>query len=284
MTYPVIFIHYGNQEWFQYPLLQTKACNSDVIVIGDQENNRYPFVKHYNFDDYYDSAAEFKKVFKHLSKREFKYESFCFERWFILESFMRKHNLQQCFYQDSDNMLYMNAGDFNKEHYFDVQFACFIGTGHMMFINSLSILQKICKFILHYYSDASLFKDLQEKNKELQKRNQAGVSDMDLLEYFTLQHKSLYKDLQLNTSGSLFCANLKIPQGCETINQLKKVYYIQNELYFKQEKTGEFLKCNNLQFQGSLKNYIPYFYSRSLKNVKSDSYFDYSLLKWVPSK
>lgn len=283
MSYPVIFIHYGDQEWLKYALLQAKEFNSEVILIGDESNNKYPFVKHYKITDYNESANKFKKVYKQLSRRDFKYELFCFERWFILEDFMRKHNLQYGFYQDSDNMLYIDVNEYNKLYNGNASFACFPWTGVDVFINSLDTLQRFCLFITKHYTDSSLFKELVTENKEIltHKNPGGGISDMELFTRFTKQHPSLIKNIQQTIDDSFFCMNLKISQEFETLGHLKKVYFLDKKLYCKYIPANKFLRCNTLQFQGNLKNYMQYFYKDTLRQLKGNFYFDYNSYNWI---
>lgn len=285
MSYPVIFVHYGNPDYLKYTLLQAKEFNSEVILIGDETNNIYPFVTHYNITDYYENAAEFKKVYKHLSTRDIKYELFCFERWFIIENFMQKHNLQKCFYQDSDNMLYINVNDFSNKYYNDVPLVSFYSTGCNFFINSLDAFQKFCSFIKNHYSDENLFNELQVENNELQKVNNPGICDMYLFVRFTKQHTSIWKDLLEPTDDSFFCINILVLQEFENLVATypkKKIYYIDGDFYCKKINSNKYFKCNNLQFQGVSKPYIPYFYRHSLKQqLIENSYFDYISKTWI---
>ncbi|MTT30906.1 hypothetical protein GMB86_02615 [Terrilactibacillus sp. BCM23-1] len=281
MTYPVIFIHYGNPDWLKSTLYQAKIYNPKVILLGDETNNKYPFVEHYNLSEFSDTALEFRKVYQHLSKRDAKYELFCIERWFILESFMRKKAIKQCFYQDSDNMLYLNVGDFALKNYADVQFASFLGTGCDFFINRYDILKKLCLFLKNCYVDADLFKKIQIKNTELLQQNRAGISDMDLLSLFIMQNLSSYRNIGVPDHGSFFCANIKGSQGFEMHQQFKKVYCLNHQLYCKQEETNTFFRCNTLQFQGDSKKYIPYFSSLLSNQLMGPYYFNYETCKWL---
>ncbi|MFB9758267.1 hypothetical protein [Ectobacillus funiculus] len=282
MSYPIIFVHYGNPDWLKYALLQAKEFNSEVILIGDETNNQYPFIKHYHITDYYENAAEFKKVYKRLSRREVEFELFCFERWFIIENFMQKHNLQHCFYQDSDNMLYINVKEYNEKYHKNAPpLACFHATGCSFFINSFKEYQKFCLFFKNHYTDPNLFKELEIENKELQSAQDAGISDMQLFFRFTRQHSSLWNDLLQITNNSFFCCNVVLAQGFETVDDLKKVYFMDGDLYCKHIRMNKFLRCNTLQFQGKSKQYIPYFYKDTLSQLKESSYFDYKTCKWI---
>ena len=87
-TVPVVFIHKGNSHYLQHSLWQAKQYNERVILIGDHSNSGYSGVEHYNMNDYSEEAAYFAKIYKHIGGTSYNYELFCFQRWFILKSFI----------------------------------------------------------------------------------------------------------------------------------------------------------------------------------------------------
>src|SRR5262245_28179211 len=50
---PIVFIHYGDNNYLRYSLEQAQHSNpySPIYLIGDEQNNRYSFVKHYCYLD-----------------------------------------------------------------------------------------------------------------------------------------------------------------------------------------------------------------------------------------
>ncbi|MBP2660315.1 MAG: hypothetical protein H6Q69_3347, partial [Firmicutes bacterium] len=72
MSIPIVFMHYGDSEYLQYSLLQAKKSNkdSDIILIGDDSNNKYSFVKHANINDS-QSGQDFAKIYQHMSFNDY---------------------------------------------------------------------------------------------------------------------------------------------------------------------------------------------------------------------
>jgi hypothetical protein len=109
-TVPVIFINWGNPDFLKHSLWQAKQFNKRVILLGD------PSTKHYtdlniewrNIEDYSKSSNYFASLYVHMSPHTYEFELRCFQRWFVLEEFMKVNNIPVAFYCDSDVMLYCN--------------------------------------------------------------------------------------------------------------------------------------------------------------------------------
>ena len=95
MALPIIFIHKGDSFYLKYALENAKKFNpeSRVILIGDKVTEYPKFVEYHEMYDYSSSALKFKKVYKHMSTNTEAIERFCFERWFILNEFLKSYLL-----------------------------------------------------------------------------------------------------------------------------------------------------------------------------------------------
>ena len=87
---PIIFLHNTNSDYLKYSLGQAKRSNpeSAIYLIGNDSNDCYNFVEHHSFSNYFQGAIEFSKIYKHYNTTSYKYEVFCFQRWYILLEFL----------------------------------------------------------------------------------------------------------------------------------------------------------------------------------------------------
>ena len=83
MSFPIVFIHTGYSDYMEYSLRQAKHTNPDteIILLGDDVNDRFPFVTHVNIKDYFNGASEFAKIYKHYSTNPYSYNSRVSSEW-----------------------------------------------------------------------------------------------------------------------------------------------------------------------------------------------------------
>ncbi len=95
MAIPIFFVHKSNSSYLKYALKQARKFNPDspIYLLGDETNNKYPFVTHFNISDYSQSADEFRNVYRHLTSGTIDYELFTFLRWFYVRDFVVKNNI-----------------------------------------------------------------------------------------------------------------------------------------------------------------------------------------------
>jgi hypothetical protein len=86
------------------------------ILIGDADNKQLALQhgwEHYNLTDFSDEVhVRFNSAFKHIQGREHSHIrngrdwlKFVFERWFVINAFIKKHDLKKFWHFDSDTMV-----------------------------------------------------------------------------------------------------------------------------------------------------------------------------------
>jgi hypothetical protein len=133
---PIIFIHQGDSNtingignYLPYTIRMAQKFNQDkeVILLGDKDNVHYKSfgIKHEFFFKYNQKPEIqlFNQIFKYIKggklytefpgklKNAREFERFCFARWFYLYYFMQEHDLQKCWYFDSDTLLLTKLSD-----------------------------------------------------------------------------------------------------------------------------------------------------------------------------
>lgn len=246
---PVIFIHKTDSDYLQHSLWQAKQYNSRVILIGDEHNNHYEGVEHYHYGEYFSSASEFEKVFQYKSPNPYHYSLFCFQRWFILKEFMHAHQIEKCFYCDSDVMLYC---DINKEyeHFARYDFSLLLlnekeCSGHSSFL-TLHGMEKVCAKIVDFYQH---FEEL-EKDMPL-------ISDMFVFRYIvdhTTDDDLLIGDLTEIINGGTFDERITATRPLfASSGGRKKIKWKKNTPYAFYRPLNKWVRMKSLHFQGPSK-------------------------------
>jgi hypothetical protein len=254
---PIIFLHRSNSEYLKYTFAQAKATNpkSDIVLLGDETNNQYPFVEHYFIEDYSESAGHFARVYKHLSTHSVDFELICFQRWFVLRDFMVAHGLRTCLFLDSDTLLYTDVTqDSRKFASFD--FTLSQGTsGCTFFLNRLEALSEFCAFLSDTYTNRQgyHFRKMAAHFAVLQRTGRrGGVCDMTAFQLYKEDHFGAIGEVALVVEDSVYdpAITVAVP-GFEMENGIKKIATRDGIPYGVHVKSQREIRFNSLQFQGS---------------------------------
>jgi hypothetical protein len=62
---PIILIHRGDSFYLAHTIAQARSSNPDgrLILLGDRSNSFYLGVEHHRYEDYFEEAREFAKLF-----------------------------------------------------------------------------------------------------------------------------------------------------------------------------------------------------------------------------
>ncbi|WNC16640.1 hypothetical protein [Brevibacillus brevis] len=279
MSIPILFIHRADEEHLGACLQQARISNpaSRVILIGTKENAKHcpPQAEHHLIQDYGQSAQLFANFYRHLSSNDYTYNLFCFQRWFILRDFLRRNHISQCYYLDSDVLLY---ADVNPPEYQDLLLEFSWTT-----FCDVATLDRFCHYMIAHFTDPRLLQKLLDYSKEI-----GNVPLSDMVTCIHYHNYFLRKNSTFGLFGdSFFDHNLSCPlaPSCPAIEMLegkKRMYLVNGTLACKVLGTDRYLKANSLHFQGSAKAYIPFFLSPNLPRHASPHSFDYGSCQWLP--
>lgn len=280
MSIPIVVIHKHDSYYLPYCLAQAKTSNpkSDIVLIGDQNNNHYKFIKHENISVYFKEAQEFSKIYKHLNTNIAVFEMFCFQRWFILKSFLKANRIERCVHIDSDVMVYADLTEEGKK-FEQFDFTLSAGAcGHCSFINSIKALEKFCDFVMSLYTDPSLFSLLESRYQERISKNMAGgANDMTALNAYRERAYSKIGETSVIIDGSTFDDNVNFSDGFEMLHGKKRIYWVDGKPFCKHLESNEKIRFNCIHFQGSAKKYMRKSYS--VKRLGLNYALYYSLVK-----
>ncbi|MEO8576177.1 MAG: hypothetical protein ABI556_05740 [Gemmatimonadales bacterium] len=128
------------------------------MLIGDRDPS-LPFVRFEPIAHHIAAAEPFRNAYVHASTNDLQFERFCFERWFLLESFIGANKYTRFVHADSDLMFFCAINE-----YFGRlgDAACGSGrigafSGHLLMVQDVRMLSDFCRFMLDMYLDPELF-------------------------------------------------------------------------------------------------------------------------------
>jgi len=256
---PVVFVHFSNSDYLKYSLFQAKYSNpeSTIYLIGDDANDCYDFVDHHSFSDYFQGAKDFSKIYRHFNITAYRYEIFCFQRWFILLEFLAAKELEKCLYVDSDTMLYVDVTEEQKKFsQFDFTLS-HKTSGCTFFLNRIDALSDFCQFIMDIYTkkERYYFDRMIAQYATFKKNGMAGgACDMTVFDLYSYDHFGEIGEVAQIIDGSVYDPSINVPHpGFETENGIKKIIWKDGCPYGIQLRTAREIKFNSLQFQGDSK-------------------------------
>lgn len=265
---PIIVIHNGSQEYLDVCLKQAHFSNpnSRIILIGRDNQKTLPFVEYYDIGDYNEEAEKFTKIYRHFSCNSYEIERLCFERWFVINEFVNKNNIEYFLHLDSDVLLF---SDFSKEDEYmeemrkhDITYCG--NSAHTSFFTS-NALQKFCDFITEIFEDDEFFEQFEKNpeenniiyNKNPELRYPKPLSDMTALQIFV--NSGRVKSLNVNCviKDCIINNNLKYSNSFPDKPVYPVIGEILNVIYNKDNRpilyniqTQKFVRMLSIHFQG----------------------------------
>lgn len=260
---PIIFDYIGPSFYLRYALENAKKFNpnSRIILLGEDVSNIPDFVEYYPISEYNKSALKFRKVYKHMSNNTESVERFCFERWFVINEFVKKHKIKKFLTCDSDVLLFENiTNDFYKNY------ACCDVTlanktsGGFMFVGNPKALDNYCKLTYKLFSDPKekrIFEKFWAGYKKTGK--DGGINDMMAwAEYYKRNSKKVGEITDIFDNAT-YDAGFLTRQNVEMDGKIKKVIFENNLPYCIEKNTSKKIRMKCLHFQGPTKFYMKYF-------------------------
>ena len=216
---PIILIHRGDSFYLAHTIAQARSSNpeSRLILLGDRSNSFYLGVEHHRYEDYFDEAREFAKLFtyEYFPNYQYPWILFCHQKYFALRDFVRAQGIDRFLLIDSDVMIYETIGP-HCEYYSNTRITVSSPeTGpvaHAAFavVNDSAVISELCDLYKNMFSQpidqlrANTATDMFYEMVGLfllMKRNQSGVLNTYFEEAsFAINH-SMLEDPRFEYAG-----------------------------------------------------------------------------------
>ena len=105
----IIYFHEGFSPYLPFTLRQARISNPDarIILLGDSENRieGIPY-EHHLLSDFKSRHQEFLECYRHFHPGHHGDERRCIERWIYLSEFLKKQQIEEFLFLDSDMLLF----------------------------------------------------------------------------------------------------------------------------------------------------------------------------------
>jgi len=224
---PVIFVHYGPSAYLRQTLRAAKQSNpgKTVYFLGDAANRRLcprgvQFVPLADFAQG-QKIRDFRAVFCPIQGSRHKFNKhggverwlgFVFERWFIVENFVKAAGLERFWIFDSDTLI---AGDLALR---EPRFAGYVATQQCRgcclngLINSVSLLADYTAWMIGLFRDNKFLEMQQER---LRQHEGLAFNEMDAWQHFRDTNRVPAYPLGEPNEGEIFDDALAITKGYE---------------------------------------------------------------------
>lgn len=253
MSLPVIFIHLGNSPYLIDTFHQLKQTNPNnpIYLIGTPESNIYKsVVTHIPIDELMQEANIFAKHYLHLSTNSEAFELICLQRWFVLNTFLLKYNIERCLYLDSDVFMYGDIDNLAHKYAHVGITRCGI-SGHTNFIQQ-QVLDSLCRYIKNWYiEDGARIILKREAEKYIAKHGGGGISDMTFITKFAIEYPDDVIDLYTPSATETFDPAFNIGEDYFVMEEgFKKIDFQGQSPYGYCKKTNTPVLFHTLHFQG----------------------------------
>ena len=301
MAWTIVLIHRGKPNYLRYNLhlLSRLSPHSNVILVGDKSNaqlvEQNRGYKWFSIEDLIQDNKAYQffiQNYKHFSVNSFRYERFCFERWFILLNLAKVNQLEKFIYIDTDNFLLISPSYF-LESYIGYDYGQTIAPSapEFIFFQGIDVLSEFCNYLNNLYANSSeAFEKLvlQNTEKVWGGNHPSGAkvhfSDMWAMKDFWENNQGTgNQTYKFNTRDFKHkCIPNILPNKSINIHVFKTYKF--NTYKFNGVDPsvsifhkGEWLRVNMIHFQGGTKKYTRNFYLQFLHSVKSGKQFQCQL-------
>ncbi|HZD53067.1 MAG TPA: hypothetical protein VE175_08470 [Woeseiaceae bacterium] len=269
MSAPIVLIHYGNSSYLPYVIEIAKRFNphKEIIFLGDEENAYLESfgVSHYRFATSCGSPELelFDRLYPRIVNPSYpksRWAQFVLQRWFMINTFIHKYNIDQFWTFDSDNFILTDLQFYEEEFArYDCTSQC---SGRCMngFVSSQGIVQRYIEKIIELLSDDNHVKHwhgLYKSDPSL------FYNEMEAFAVFVEQEAVRNLPLAQIRDGRTFDDSITYENGMlmyeKTIKgrRVKKLYINDGEMYCKHLESDRLVKMDNLNLSWMPKYIFP---------------------------
>ena len=267
-----IVLFHRNWSWYlPYVLHQARAACpiSEVVLVGEVPVPGFSFVPLKDFE-LSDRAADFLRVYQHMSTNPKEYEVFCYLRWFYLLDYMEALGLERALHLDSDVLLYGSMDQLSCSYPISRGSAgfCVPDEAHESLLWAASAhvglftveaLRRFCEFTITTFIEKNWLSQYRYKWKHHGASRPGGICDMTTLYFFYRENPKAVVILSRESGDVVFDQNFGYGEGYQMRNGVKRVELGRSPpLIFRND--GRPVQALGLHFQGANKRQIPRYY------------------------
>lgn len=286
---PIILIHRGDSYYLAHTIAQARSSNpeSRLILLGDRSNSFYLGVEHHRYEDYFEEAREFAKLFtyEYFPTYQYPWILFCHQKYFALRDFIHAQSIEKFLLIDSDVLLYEPISqyfDFYRDYQMTVSASAATSGAQAAFalVNDPSAISDLCLIYHELFRDCpeTLFARFRADcitemtGLFILMSNAAGKAKntYEDVEEFVVNH-NLLDDPRLDKNGD-FC----------------KVSWEGSVPMFRTKATGAMLRSPIIHFHGHAKKHMGNYLRLTNSRVKLEHFINRGMhtaakypMRWV---
>lgn len=255
---PIVWFHRGPCWYLPWTILQAQKFNptNPQVALTDVRVSMKG-VEWVDIRNHWKSADDFEKVYHHESVLPPSFDIPAIQKWFVLRDWMYATNVSQCFFADTDVLLYCDIENDSKRFSdYDVTYLPYGGPLNG-YVNNRDSVNRFCQFIMDIYMDDKLFYEKLHKSRQVEPH--LNVNDMTLFHWYRQQDKKLkYANLCRADTVGEHDKQIQWTRGWIEHKDRKKIVW-RSGLPHAIRINGEEVRMLSLHFIGSTKISIPSF-------------------------
>jgi hypothetical protein len=250
---PIILIHRGDSYYLAHTIAQARSSNpeSRLILLGDRSNSFYLGVEHHRYEDYFEDAREFAKLFtyEYFPTYQYPWILFCHQKYFALRDFVRSQGIDKFVLIDSDVLIYEPVGpyfDYYRDYRITLSASSFrCAQAAFAVVNDPVVIDDLCRV----YS--KLFESSPEK---LNKRFGTNCfTEMLGLGLLMRDPANRVRNTYEETESFFIHHNLLDDSRFEKDGEYSRTFWQESTPMFRERSTGRLLKTPIIHFHGYTK-------------------------------
>jgi hypothetical protein len=288
---PILLIHYGDSSYLPYVIRVAQRFNPrrEIIFLGDEDNEYLTSlgVSHYKSASLQDSHElhHFNRVYQRIVNPKYpkpKWAQFVLQRWYMINTFIARHEIDQFWTFDSDNFILDDLATHEERlSQYDCTSQC---SGKCLngFVSSRAIVQRYVDKINELLSDDNYIEiwHLKYENDPT-----LFYNEMEAFAVFVEQEQIRNFHLAQIYDGVMFDDSITYDNGMELYHKtikgrrVKKLYMHDGKIYCRQRASGAFIRMNNLNLSWMPKYIFPLLFDYIVSLRSPHSFTELDLLR-----
>lgn len=272
----ICFVHQGNPVFLKIALSQAAEIGLDPVVIGDEAARCSPF-EFVDLREFDDKSTAFRSIYQHRGVNPYTYEIFCYERWFVTQSYMEATG-NSVILADHDLLLYPKAKTFVSA--FALANRCALSltdTAWFIYLPNLDAIKLITDYFISIFINPLEIERLAEIHAI---NGVPHLSDMHLLLELASARRDVFMPIASHGPLNGLDNNIRLTDGYQFQNDHKIIVWRDRRPYTV-TLNGEEIEMATLHFQGASKFLMDLYHTVSKPKLELSNFSTH--VKELPS-